>query len=214
MDAITFKQSAYAHLAGVGKALASDHRLRLLELVVQRPHTVEELARATDLPVANTSHHLQVLKRASLVRGERDGQHVRYRPVGPEVAALLSALHAVGQAHVGALQLLTRDWFADRDALEPIGRDELLARLAADEVLLVDVRPEAEFDAGHVPGALSLPLHTLEARLADLPRDRPIVAYCRGPFCSFSADAATRLRAAGIEARRTDATVHDLQEAV
>ena len=207
----TFKNAAYAHLAEVGKALASPARLEILELLAQAPRTVEVLAREIDQSVANTSHHLQALKRAQLVTREKQGLHVAYSLAGEDVAALFGQLQAVASRHVEGLEELTREYFASRDGLEAVDRDTLLERLRDDDVVLVDVRPEHEFAAGHLPGALSVPLATLESRLDELPRDRTIVAYCRGPFCTLSADAAHRLRSRGYDARRTDVSVHDLR---
>lgn len=204
----TFKNTAYAHLAGVGKALASATRLEILELLAQAPRTVEVLAREVEQSVANTSHHLQALKRAQLVSSERDGLHVVYAITGEDVGALLSSLQAVASQHVASLERLTREYFAERDGLEAVDREQLLARLRDGDAILIDVRPEHEFAAGHLPGALNVPLTTLESRLGELPKDRPIVAYCRGPFCALSAEAARRLRTLGYDARRTDVSVH------
>lgn len=203
-----FKNAAYAHLAAVGKALSSATRLEILELLAQAPRTVEVLAREVEQSVANTSHHLQALKRAQLVTSERDGLRIVYAIAGEDVGALLSSLHAVASQHVAGLEKLTREYFGARDGLEAVDRETLLSRLRDDDAVLIDVRPEHEFAAGHLPGALSVPLSTLESRLAELPKDRPIVAYCRGPFCALSAEAAQRLRALGYDARRTDVSVH------
>lgn len=205
-----FKDAAYAHLAEVGKALSSPARLEILELLAQAPRTVEVLAGEIEQSVANTSHHLQALKRAQLVATRRDGLHVVYSLAGADVAALLVQLQAVAAEHVAALEKLTREFFDDPAGLEPLDRDALLARLHTSDVVLLDVRPEREFDAGHLPGALSIPLPALEARLAELPKGRTIVAYCRGPFCTLSADAARRLRALGFDAVRSDVSVHSL----
>jgi rhodanese-related sulfurtransferase/DNA-binding transcriptional ArsR family regulator len=204
----TFKNAAYAHLAEVGRAVASGPRVELLELLAQAPRTVEVLAREIDQSVANTSFHLKALKRAQLVVGQRAGSHVTYTLAGPEVGALVALLHTVAAKHVAALERLAKDFFAARDELEPLDARTLMARVAADEVVLVDVRPELEYAAGHIPGALSIPIEQLESHLEQLPRDRTIVAYCRGPFCAFSADAARRLRALGFDARRADLAVH------
>ena len=205
-----FKRAAYAHLAEVGKALSSPARLEILELLAQAPRTVEVLAGEIDQAVANTSHHLQALKRAHLVDAERRGLHVVYSIAGADVAALLAHLHAVAAEHVAGLEKLTRQFFRDPAGLEPIDRDTLLARLRVGDVVLLDVRPEQEFAEGHLPGALSVPLPLLESRLGELPTDRTIVAYCRGPFCTLSAEAARRLRERGFDARRTDVCVHGL----
>jgi rhodanese-related sulfurtransferase/DNA-binding transcriptional ArsR family regulator len=208
-----FKDAAYAHLADVGKALASPARLEILELLAQAPRSVEVLAGEIDQSVANTSHHLQALRRARLVTAERDGLRVVYALSGDDVAALGVQLQAVAARHVADLDRLTRAYLDDPAGLQAIDRDTLIDRLRAGQVTLIDVRPEREFDAGHVPGALSMPLDTLEARVCDLPRDRTIVAYCRGPFCTFSAEAACKLRALGFDARRTDLSVHSFSGA-
>lgn len=209
----TFKNAAYAHLAEVGKALSSPARLEILELLAQAPRTVEVLAGEIAQSVANTSHHLQALKRTQLVTTERDGLHVIYSIAGADVAALLVQLQAVAAHHIAGLEKLTREFFGQRDGLEAIDRDTLLARLRASDVVLVDVRPEHEFEAGHLPGALSVPLSALESRLDTLPRDRTIVAYCRGPFCTLSAEAARLLRELGFDAHRSDVSVHSLDAA-
>jgi rhodanese-related sulfurtransferase/predicted transcriptional regulator len=208
-----FKNAAYAHVADVGKALAHPTRLELLELLAQAPRTVEALAREVDQAVANTSHHLQTLKRARLVVARRAGQFVEYSLAGEDVATLLAALQRVAGEHLAALQNLTRDYFAARDGLEALDPTALLRRLREDDAVLVDVRPEHEYAAGHLPDALSIPLPELEQRLGELRRDRPIIAYCRGPYCALSADAARRLRQLGFDARRTDASVTTLRTA-
>lgn len=205
-----FKDAAYAHIAEVGKALSSPARLELLELLAQAPRTVEALAAEIEQSVANTSHHLQRLKRAQLVRATRDGVHISYTLAGDDVAALLATLHGVAAHHIAALEKLSREHFDELDGLEAVDRDELMARLEAGEVVLIDVRPAHEFESGHVPGALSIPLDRLEARLSELPQDRAIVAYCRGPLCTLSATAARRLRELGFDARRSELSVHSL----
>ncbi len=205
-----FKNAAYAHLAELGKALSSPARLQLLELLAQAPRTVEVLAGEIGQSVANTSHHLQALKRAQLVTTERDGLHVVYSIAGGDVAELLVHLQAVAAQHIAELEKLTREFFDDPVGLEPVDRDTLLARLRARDVTLLDVRLEQEFAEGHLPGAISVPLPPLESRLGQLPRDRTIVAYCRGPFCTLSAEATRRLRELGFDARRSDVSVHSL----
>ena len=209
----TFKNAAYAHLAEVGKALSSPARLEILELLAQAPRTVETLAGEIDQSAANTSHHLQALKRAQLVTPEREGLHVVYSIAGGDVAELLVHLQRVAAQHIAALEKLTREFFEDPAGLEPVDRDTLLERLRASDVTLLDVRPEQEFAEGHLPGALSVPLALLESRLGELPRDRTIIAYCRGPFCTLSAEAARRLRELGFDARRSDVSVHSLDAA-
>ena len=204
----SFKNAAYGFLAEVGKALASPARLELLELLAQAPRTVDALAAEIDQSVANTSHHLQALRRAQLVTRRRRGTYVEYALADTDVAALLGHLQSVAAHHLAGLDKLTREYFDDRDGLEALDAETLVQRLDADTAVLVDVRPEHEFAAGHLPGAISLPLSTLQSRLAELPRDRTIVAYCRGPYCSLSADAVRRLRKLGFDARRSDVSVH------
>jgi rhodanese-related sulfurtransferase/predicted transcriptional regulator len=208
-----FKNAAYAHLAEVGKALSSPARLEILELLAQAPRTVEVLASEIDQSVANTSHHLQALKRAQLVAAERDGLHVIYSLAGGDVAKLLVQLQAVAAQHMAGLEKLTREFFDDPEGLEAVDRETLLERIRANDVVLIDVRPEREFAEEHLPGALSVPLGLLESRLEQLPKDRTIIAYCRGPFCTFSADAVRRLRELGFDAHRTDVSVHSLNAA-
>lgn len=207
-----FKNAAWAHLAEVGKALSSAARLEILELLAQAPRTVDVLAGEIGQSVANTSHHLQALHRARVVRRERKGLHVEYALAGPEIGSLLALLQDVAARHVLEIESLRTSFFAERDGLEALDREALLARLRDNTVILIDVRPESEFAAGHLPGARSLPLDLLEARLDELPRDRPIVAYCRGPYCTWSADAARRLRELGFDARRADVSVHSALE--
>ncbi|MGH1347657.1 MAG: ArsR/SmtB family transcription factor [Nannocystales bacterium] len=206
----TFKNAAYTHLAQVGKALSSPARLEILELLAQAPRTVEVLASEIDQSVANTSHHLQALKRAQLVASERDGTHIAYSIGSSDVATLLVQLQAVAARHIAGLEKLTREFFDDPTGLEAIDRETLVERLRASDVVLLDVRPELEFSEGHLPGAVSMPLPVLESRISELPKDRTIVAYCRGPFCTFSAEATQRLRELGFDARRTDVSVHSL----
>ena len=206
----TFKNAAYTYLAEVGKALSSPARLEILELLAQAPRTVDVLAGAIEQSVANTSHHLQALKRAQLVTTERDGLHVIYSMAGGDVAELLVHLQTVAALHIAGLEKLTRAFFDDPVGLEPVDRDALIERLRERDVVLLDVRPAQEFAEGHLPGALSVPLSLLESRLGELPRDRTIVAYCRGPFCTLSAEAVRRLRELGFDARRSDVSIHSL----
>lgn len=208
-DSRKFKSAAFTHLAEVGKALGNATRLEILELLAQAPRTVEVLAGEVGQSVANTSHHLQTLKRAQLVTSQRDGLHVIYALAGADVGRLLSNLQAVATVHIAALEKLTREYFAERDGLEAIDPETLLGRLRDDDAVLIDVRPEHEFAAGHLPGALSIPLGKLESQLESLPKDRTIIAYCRGPFCALSADAARRLRELGYDAHRAEVSVQD-----
>jgi len=167
--------------------------------------TVEELSARAHLTFANTSRHLQILRRARLVETERRGKHVLYRLAGePEVVALLKALGRVGERNVAEIGRVVTDYFRARDALEPVSRDDLVARLRDDLVTVLDVRPEDEFALGHLPGALNIPFAELERRLGELPKGREVIAYCRGPYCVLSFEAVAELRARGYRVRRLE----------
>lgn len=199
------KHVIFENLAEVAQALGHAHRLELLERMAQGPRSVEELATATDLTVANTSRHLQLLRRARLVEAERQGKRVFYRLAGDaEVVTLLKALGTVGERNIAEIQGVMRDFFSQRDALEAISREELATRLKDGMITVLDVRPEAEFSHGHLPGAINIPIGELKRRLADLPKRREIVAYCRGPYCVWSFDAVATLRAKGYRVRRLE----------
>lgn len=199
-----FKDAAYRHLAIVGKALSSSTRL---EMLAQAPRTVESLAGQVNQSVANTSQHLQKLKKAHLVTSEREGLHVTYALSGPDVGRLVGELNEVATSHLEGLEKLAAEFFDGRDGLEVVDQATLLERLRNDEVVLIDVRPREEFEAGHLPGARSVPVEEVEAHVQSLPRDRAIVAYCRGPYCTFSAKAVQVLREQGFEAFRSDVSV-------
>ena len=196
------KQALFEAIALMGKAFASPVRLELLDLLAQAPRTVEELARAGGQSAANASQHLQALHAAGMVTRTREGTRVRYALAGDEAVRLWLALRDASIAQLGEVERAARDYLGDD--VETISRDELRTRLARGEVVLVDVRPEVEFEAGHIEGARSIPHDELERRLAELPRDREVVAYCRGPFCAYAHEAVRRLRGAGLEARRLD----------
>ncbi|MDP2313057.1 MAG: metalloregulator ArsR/SmtB family transcription factor [Pseudomonadota bacterium] len=213
MDSRTLKDTVYGHLARVGKALASPVRLEVLDLLAQAPRTVEDLAREVDATVANTSQHLQVLRGARLVEADKRGQHVHYRLADASVSHLAVALRHMGDARLAEIDQVRRAFQAERGALEPIPRAELLARVARDEVTVLDVRAPEEFRAGHFPGARSVPLSELTARLDELPRDRSVVAYCRGPWCVLALDAVQMLRAAGFVAAHVEEGVADWRAA-
>ena len=194
------KDALFAAIALMGKAFASPRRLELLDLLAQAPRTVDELARASDQSTANASQHLQALHAAGMVTRTREGTSVRYALAGDEALALWLALRDASVARLAEVERAAHDYLGDD--VEQIGRDELIARLRKGDVVLVDVRPRQEFAAGHIQGARSIPIEELEDRLAELPTDREIVAYCRGPFCAYAHDAVRHLNAAGRPARR------------
>jgi rhodanese-related sulfurtransferase len=196
------KDALFDAIAGMGKAFASPRRLELVDLLAQAPRTVDELARASGQSTANTSQHLQALHAAGLVTRAREGTSVRYALAGDEVLSLWLALREVSTVRLAEVERAAREYLGND--VDAIGRDELVARMRSGEVVLVDVRPTEEFEAGHIEGARSVPLEELENRLAELPADREVIAYCRGPLCAFAHEAVLRLHAAGREARRLD----------
>jgi rhodanese-related sulfurtransferase len=199
------KQAIYNNLAEVAQALGHPHRLELLEQLAQGMRSVEQLSGRAHLTFANTSRHLQILRRARLVETERRGKHVLYRLAGDaEVVALIKALGRVGERNIAEIGRVVTDYFEARDALEPVSRDDLVARLRDDLVTVLDVRPEDEFALGHLPGALNIPLAELEQRLGELPKSREVIAYCRGPYCVLSFEAVAALRARGYRIRRLE----------
>jgi rhodanese-related sulfurtransferase/DNA-binding transcriptional ArsR family regulator len=198
------KQRLYEAIARVGAALASAARLQLLEYVAQRERSVETLAAMAGLSVANASKHLQALRQAGLVHARKEGLRVYYALAGDDVARLVAALRETAERRVADVERLLRDWLAHRDALEPVPAQELLERAKKGLVTVLDVRPEEEYAAGHLPGAINVPLDRLERALARLPKRREIVAYCRGPYCLMSFEAVARLRKRGFRARRLE----------
>jgi rhodanese-related sulfurtransferase len=205
VSSIAPKQAILASLAEVAQALGHPHRLELLEHVAQGMRSVEELSTRTKLNFANTSRHLQILRRARLVETERRGKRVLYRLVGDiEVVELMRALGRLGERNLAEVNRIMTDYFHARDALEPVSREDMAARLRDGLVTVLDVRPEDEFALGHLPGALNIPLGKLEQRLADLPADREIIAYCRGPYCVLSFEAVAALRSRGYPVRRLE----------
>ncbi len=194
------KDRLFAAIATMGKAFASPRRLELLDLLAQGSRTVDQLARASEQSTANTSQHLQALHSAGLVARRREGTSVRYALAGEDVLALWLALRDASAARLAEVERAARDYLGDD--VEALSREQLLSRLGRGDVVLVDVRPAEEYAAGHIEGALSIPLDELERRLAELPADREIVAYCRGPFCAYAHTAVRRLRASGRSASR------------
>jgi rhodanese-related sulfurtransferase len=204
-----FKDAIYEQLARIGKASAAPKRLELLDLLCQGPRTVEALAKESALSVANASQHLRVLRAARLVEGEKKGLYVEYRLADEQVGGFFVALRGLAQARLTEIESVKRAFLAQRESMEPVPADELLRRVRAGEVTLIDVRPVSEYRAGHIPGALSIPLSELRARLEALPRNREIVAYCRGPYCVMALEAAEVLRRNGFRAERMEQGVVD-----
>ncbi|HSP77688.1 MAG TPA: metalloregulator ArsR/SmtB family transcription factor [Myxococcaceae bacterium] len=197
-----FKDALYEQLSRISKALGSPKRLELVDLLAQGERPVEALARETAMSVASTSQHLQVLREARLVEARKEGLYVHYRLASPAVFSLLQGVRGVAEAQLAELRRVVDMYLGDRDGMAPVGRDELLERARAGEVVVLDVRPAVEYAAGHIAGALSIPIAELEARLEELPRQREIVAYCRGPYCVYADEAVKLLREGGHKARR------------
>ena len=198
------KRDVFHNLARIGTALSSPVRLEFLELLAQGERSVDQLATLTGVSVANTSQHLQKLKAAGLIVGRKEGQFVYYRLAGDEIVELLGALGRTGAAYLAEVERTVRLYFAAKDDLEPVPARELLERARKGLVTVLDVRPPEEFAQGHVPGAVNIPVHELEKRLAELPKRREVVAYCRGPYCLMSYDAVVLLRKKGLKARRLE----------
>ena len=199
-----FKDGVFGQLERVGKALASRRRLELLDVLAQGEHTVETLAKETAMSVANVSQHLQVLHRARLAETRQEGTYVYYRLADDRVIQLLHALRDVGEARLAELHQIQLDFRKNRGAFEAIGMQELFDRMRADDVIVLDVRPTSEYEAGHIAGARSIPLDELEARLEEIPLNAEVVAYCRGPYCVFADEAVDQLHRHGRAARRLE----------
>lgn len=192
----------YAQFSRLAKALSNPRRIELLELLAQVERSVDELAAASGMDFSNTSAQLQVLSRARLVERQRRGKRAVYRLADPAVVGFLAGLRDLSRARLAEVEQVARQYFAARDALEPVRSSELLDLLERRQVLVIDVRPAEEFEAGHIPGAISIPLAQLRARLPELPRGTEVVAYCRGPYCVLAPQAVEMLRRAGIASRR------------
>lgn len=198
------KKQIFTHFAQIAKAMASPNRLELLEALAQGERSVEKLAVATGMPIANTSHHLQVLREGGLVRSRKQGVQVFYRLSDDEIPQMLGCLQRVGERHFAEVELIVREHFASRDGLQPVTHRELTMLLKSGEALLLDVRPSEEYEAGHIPGAMNVPIETLLRRVIEFPQNKEVVAYCRGPYCMMAFEAVKRLRKRGFRARRLE----------
>ena len=198
------KKRLYEHFARVAKAMASPGRLELLEMLAQGERGVEALALATGMSTANTSHHLQTLRDAGLVVSRKDGLQVIYRLSDDQIPAALASIRHVAERHSAEVERIIRNNFASRDEMTPVKREELRKLVRAGEASVLDVRPEAEFQAGHIEGALNVPVDKLPRLLSKLSKKQEIVAYCRGPYCLFAIEAVEQLRKKGYRARRLE----------
>ena len=204
MSSSGFKHDLFAQFARVGKALSNGNRLELLEYIAQGERSVDELAKVSGLTVANTSQHLQQLRQTGLVSCRKQGLKVFYTLSGDDVIGLLDALRGVAERHVADVERLINTYLTVKDELEPLPRRELLQRVRDGLVTVLDVRPAEEYVAGHVPGAVNVPLSELENYLKELRPEQEIVAYCRGPHCVLAFDAVASLREKGLKARRLE----------
>jgi rhodanese-related sulfurtransferase len=204
-----FKDAVYEQLSRMGKAVASPKRIELLDLLAQGPRTVESLAKEINQSIANTSQHLQVLRAARLVDAQKEGLYVTYRLADLDVEKFFLALRHVAESRIAEIDDVTRSFLEQRDSLEAVDREALVNRVRRGEVTVLDVRPPEEYRAGHIPGAVSVPIGDLKRRLASLPTHRDVVAYCRGPYCVFAVDAVKVLRANGFKALRMEEGVPD-----
>jgi rhodanese-related sulfurtransferase/predicted transcriptional regulator len=204
MSTESMKPALYQAISRVAQALASGNRLQLLEYLAQRERSVDELAAMTGMSVANTSQHLQALRQAALVTSRKEAQRVYYGIAGDDVVELCRLLRAVAENRLAEVDRLVRDFIGHRDELEALPAAEVLDRAKKGLVLVLDVRPPEEYAAGHLPGAVNIPVKELEGRLASLPKRKEIVAYCRGPYCLMSFEAVAKLRKRGLRARRLE----------
>jgi rhodanese-related sulfurtransferase/DNA-binding MarR family transcriptional regulator len=196
------KDALYDGFAEVAKALASGRRAEIVDVLAQGERSVDDIADEIDQSVANTSHHLRAMARAGLLRTRRDGTRIYYALASERVAELWAALRDVARDHVAGLERLASAYLGDRDGVEVVGRAELAARLKRREVVVLDVRPEAEYAVGHIAGARSVPITELRRHLRALPKSADVVAYCRGPYCVFADDVVRELNRKGFRARR------------
>ncbi len=204
-----FKTAIYEQFARIGKAIAHPSRLELLDLLCQGPRTVEVLAKESNLGLANTSQHLKALRAARLLEAEKSGLFVTYRLADEAVCQFYRSLRNLAETRLTEVREITRKFLSDRQGMEPVDREALLNMVREGEVTVLDVRPSEEYRAGHLKGALSIPLQELERRLSDLPRDRDVVAYCRGPYCVLAVEAVEMLRSHGFSVFRLELSVQD-----
>jgi len=207
------KQAVYEQLARIGKALSTPARLEILELLAQAERSVDGLARLSGLTVANTSQHLQLLRQVGLVTSRREGQFIFYRLAGDEVVTLIGSLGRVGETYIAEVGKLIQNFFTAQDEIEAVPAKELLKQARKGLVTVIDLRPVEEYAAGHVPGAINIPLPELQKRLRDLPKGKEIIAYCRGPYCLMSFTAVKMLRGRGHKARRLEAGLPEWRSA-
>jgi rhodanese-related sulfurtransferase len=206
-----FKDAIYEQFARIGKAVSSPKRLELLDLLCQGPRTVEVLANESGLTVANASQHLQILRAARLVEAEKEGLFVNYRLADQTVCEFFRTMRMLAESRLAEVEQIKRRFLEGREGMEPVDGQALLELVAKGAVTVLDVRPVEEYNAGHIPGAISIPLKELQLRLMDLPRDQEIVAYCRGPYCVLSIQAVEMLRAKGFQAVRLEEGIQDLR---
>ena len=204
-----FKDAIYEQFSRIGKAVSSPKRLELLDLICQGEKTVETLSKETGLTVANTSQHLQTLKAARLIKAEKEGLYVKYRLADEMVCEFFRSMRVLAEHRLAEVDMIKRRFLAGKEGMEPVNRDDLLKRMIEGGVTVLDVRPSEEYRAGHIPGALSVPLDHLKEILVKLPADREIVAYCRGPYCVLAVQAVEVLREKGFNAIRLEESVQD-----
>jgi rhodanese-related sulfurtransferase/DNA-binding transcriptional ArsR family regulator len=204
-----FKDDIYEQFARLGKAMAAPKRIELLDLLCQAPRTVEALAEQAAISVANASQHLQVLRAARLIEAEKRGLYVHYRVANEQIYEFVHSLRSLAEARLAEVEQVARAYLTERGAMEAVQGSELVRRVREGEVTVLDVRPAEEYEAGHIPGALSVPLPELKKRIGELPKKRAIVAYCRGPYCVMAIDAVEVLRKNGFKAHRMEQGVVD-----
>lgn len=197
-----FKNSIYEQLTRIGKGVSSPKRLELIDLLCQGERTVEALAQETGMSLAGTSQHLQVLRQARLVEAEKRGLYVTYRLADPTVCDFFRSMRALAESRLAEIERIVRQFLEGKQGLDPVDREALLDRVRKGDVIALDVRPPEEYRAGHIPGAISIPLKVLKERLTELPKDQEIVAYCRGPYCVMALEAVALLRSHGFHAFR------------